>query len=133
MTVLNDTYKGWYNGFSMEERRAVNPLMRAARMNGTLNAPRQCSVCDVVQSKIAPIRMEWHLEDYRNYLQPYSLCHRCHWALHARFERPQRWTRLIARYSCDCWFQKLTMDPLSKGRSFDLTYPTGLPANSRER
>lgn len=127
MTKSEDPYKGWYNGFSMEERRVVNPLLRAARAVGTLKAPYQCSICGVVQSKVSPIRMEWHLEDYRDYLRPYAICHGCHWALHARFSQPHRWMRLVSKCHYDSWVHKLTMDPMSKCRPFDVTYPVGIP------
>lgn len=74
-----DEFAGWYNGFTMAERRAANPLLRAARAAGHLNAPQECSICGVVQSTVAPIRLEWHIEDYRNHLRPYAICHGCHW------------------------------------------------------
>ena len=121
-----DPYKGWYNGFSMAERRAVNPLLRAARAEGSLEAPETCSICSVAQSVSAPIRMEWHLEDYRDYRRPYAICHRCHWSLHARFQQPHRWKNLIARCVDQSWTHKLTMDPVSKSRPFDETYPDGI-------
>lgn len=127
MSAADDPYKGWYNGFTMEERRSANPLLRAARAEGLLNPPTTCSVCNIRQSAVGPIRMEWHLEDYRDYLRPYSICHGCHWALHARFERPHRWARLIAQRSANSWVHKLSMDPASRGRPFDDTYPDGLP------
>lgn len=122
----DDPYKGWYNGFTMAERRAVNPLLRAARAEGLINAPHACSICGIVQSTLAPIRMEWHLEDYRDYLRPYAICHSCHRALHARFERPNRWALLVTQCSHNSWARKLTMDPASKMRPFDESYPKGL-------
>lgn len=125
-----DPYAGWYNGFTLAERRAANPLLRTARASGLLEAPKTCSVCSIVQSVAAPIRMEWHLEDYRVYLQPYAICHGCHWALHARFERPQRWAKLISQCPDNSWVHKLTTDPASKGRPFDQTYPEGLSGDS---
>ena len=127
MTETDDPYKGWYNGFTMAERRAVNPLLRAARANGFLDAPQTCSVCGIMQSAVAPIRMEWHLEDYRECLRPYAICHGCHCALHARFERPQRWAQLLIKCPHNSWPHKLTMDPATKGRTFDDIYPAGLP------
>lgn len=127
MSAADDPYKGWYNGFTMEERRAVNPLLRAARAQGLLNSPNECSICGTFQSVDAPIRMEWHLEDYRDYLRPYAICHRCHWALHSRFERPQRWQFLLATCPRDSWVRMLSMDPVSKQRPFDETYPNGVP------
>ena len=126
MTETDDPYKGWYNGFTMAERRAVNPLLRAARASGLLDAPQTCSICSIMQSAVAPIRMEWHLEDYRHYLRPYAICHSCHWALHARFDRPQRWMSLIANCRNNSWVHQLTMDPASKGMPFDDLYPDGL-------
>lgn len=127
MTEAEDPYKGWYNGFTMAERRVVNPLFRAALARGFLDAPQTCSICGIMQSAVAPIRMEWHLEDYRHYLRPYAICHSCHWTLHSRFKHPRRWARLIARHSDVNWVQNLTMDPLSKSRPFDETYPDGVP------
>jgi hypothetical protein len=129
MTTSEDPYKGWYNGFSMEERRAVNPLLRAAQVACILDAPRTCSICGTVQSNVAPIRMEWHLEDYRDYLRPYPICHNCHWVLHARFSQPNRWIQLVSKCYGDSWVHKLTMDPRSKARPFNETYPFGIPIN----
>lgn len=129
--AIKDPYNGWYNGFSLAERRAANPLLRAARLNGTLRPPAKCSICAVVRSDAAPIRMEWHLEDYRDYLRPYAICHSCHWALHARFERPHRWTQLIAKCADNTWVQKLTMERASKVRPFDETYPEGVPHDAQ--
>lgn len=126
VSATDDPYKGWYNGFSMDERRAANPLLRAARADGLIPAPSECSVCGTLQSDMTPIRMEFHLEDYRDYLRPYAICHSCHWSLHARFERPHRWLKLIAKCREDSWVQKLTMDPFSKCRAFDETYPFGI-------
>lgn len=131
MSAADDPYKGWYNGFTMTERRAANPLLRAARAEGLLDAPLECSICGIVQSATAPVRIEFHLEDYRDYLRPYTICHSCHWALHARFERPRRWKQLIAGCSSDCWVHSLTMDSTSRGRPFDETYPEGLIINMR--
>lgn len=127
MSATDDPYKGWYNGFSMEERRAANPLLRAARAGGLLAAPNECSICGIVQCAVTPIRLEFHLEEYRDYLRPYAICHSCHGKLHTRFERPHRWTQLIAKCRDNSWVQKLTMDPASKARPFDETYPEGVP------
>lgn len=131
MSVADDPYKGFYNGFSMAERRATTPLLRAARAAGVLGVPSVCSICSIVQSTVAPFRMEWHLEDYRDYLQLYAICHSCHRSLHARFEQPRRWARLIAKHPDVRWVQKLTIDPASKGRPFDVTYPEGLRYEGR--
>lgn len=123
VSATDDRYKGYYNGFSMAERRATGPILRAARKAGLLGSPKECSICGVVQSLDAPLRMEWHVEDYREPLNLYAICHSCHRTLHARFEQPRRWERLIARNSDKKWVQKLTMDAASKGRPFDETYP----------
>lgn len=131
MSSSDHVYKGFYNGFSMAERRGTSPLLRAARAAGILGVPKGCSICGVVQSIVAPIRLEWHLEDYREYLNLYAICHSCHRILHARFEQPRRWARLLARHPDVSWVQKLTMDPASKGRPFDETYPDGLSYEGR--
>ena len=54
MSVADDPYKGFYNGFSMAERRATTPLLRAARAAGVLGVPSVCSICGIVQSTVAP-------------------------------------------------------------------------------
>lgn len=131
MIAADDPYKGFYNGFSMSERRATSPLLRAARAAGMLGVPSVCSICGIVQSTVAPIRLEWHVEDYREHLNLYAICHSCHRSLHARFEQPRRWARLIARHPDVSWVQKLTMDPASRGRPFDDTYPEGLSYEGR--
>lgn len=131
MTAADDPYKGYYNGFSMAERRATGPILRAARKAGRLGAPPRCSICGLAQSPVAPVRLDWHVELYREPLKLYAICHSCHRTLHARFEQPRRWARLLAKYPDVRWVQKLTMDPASKGRPFDETYPEGLSYEGR--
>lgn len=127
MTALADPYKGWYNGFSMDERRAVNPLLRAARLDGTLNTPSKCSLCNVEKSGDEPIRIDWHLEDYRDYLNPYPVCWQCHRAIHSRFDRPAAWSCFVARLPDISWGRALSLDPMSTQRPFNDTYPHGVP------
>jgi len=110
----------WYNGFSPQERRATLPIQRAAVEAGTLVLPSYCSICT------APAT-EWHDEDYRDCLNPFPTCRRCHRAIHARFDDVDRWYRFITAVSkVDQWVRQLTTDRRAIYRPFDLTYPQGI-------
>lgn len=110
----------WYNGFSPTARRAAIPIQRAAAAAGVLVLPAKCSICG------APAT-EWHDEDYRDCLNPFAVCRRCHIAVHGRFADAQRWIAFIDLYSeTDQWAWQVTIDPLSKFRQFELTYPNGV-------
>lgn len=120
----------WYNGFSPEERFATNPIQREAMRSGKLMQPIACSICGF--SNPEDLRgsgyIFLHLEDYRQPLAIHPACKKCHAALHARFRDPQRWLGIAeAAFRTGAWFTLLTMDPASQRRSFDITYPNGLP------
>ena len=71
-------------------------------------------------------RYEWHSEHYRQPLKLYSVCRRCHYAIHIRFARPAYWATLIATLDPDGWFQRLQLDRDTLTRPFDLSYPHGV-------
>jgi hypothetical protein len=113
-----------YNGFGSEERLAAGRVIQAAIRDGLLARPSQCSVCRVEHKSGA--RLFCHLEDYRQPLAVYPICGRCHFFLHARFREPERWRGFLAGMPAG-WFKLLTLDPKSRMRPFDETYPEGLP------
>ncbi len=126
----------WYNGFSPEQRGAVTPIQNAAVRSGKLIKPTICSICGFSDPTDPKGRgyIFMHLEDYRTPLNILPACKRCHAALHARFDRPGPWLRILAVNSKpDCWFAGLSMDPGSQRAPFDETYPEGIPPTIRSR
>lgn len=119
-----------YNGFSWAERCAVTPVQNAAIREGRLIRPTVCSICGDARSE-RPQGRDYrflHTEDYRRPLDIYPLCKADHAALHARFDDPARWQRVIERHGRPgAWFMLLSNDPASQYRPFDETYPEGLP------
>lgn len=123
---------GWYNGWSLEERRATLTIQKAAIASGELARPTTCSICRCSGSRDwrADDAVWLHDEDYADPLSAYAVCRRCHRTLHERFEHPEPWLALVGRYGNggEQWFELLTMDPASQRRPFRDTYPAGLPA-----
>jgi len=119
----------FYNGWSPEERRATLPIQRAALKAGEMASPERCSICGFDGSSMEDgNRLELHDERYDEPLSAYPICRRCHRILHARFERPARWKRLVAEFGDGSkWFEYLSLDPQSQWRPFDETYQNGFP------
>jgi hypothetical protein len=122
---------GWYNGWSPEERTATNPVQQAAIRSGRQPRPTSCSVCGCFGNKAdwRAIDAVWfHNERYDRPLDVYPICRRCHWTLHSRFDDPQPWLDLVARYGRGgTWFELLSLDPRCRFQPFAQTYPEGLP------
>lgn len=126
--------RGWYNGFSWNQRRAVTPIQNAAVMSGELIRPTVCSICSFTDPGDPKGRgyIFAHLEDYRTPLDILPACKRCHHVLHARFSKPDAWLTIVAEhYRAGAWFTLLTMRPEDMLRPFDDIYPVGLPALER--
>lgn len=122
-----------YNGFSHGERVATIPIQKQAAAEGRFRFPTVCSICGF--SDPAKYRTTGyvfaHLEDYRRPLECHPCCRKCHATLHARFREPDPWRRLVTRRSANSvWIAWLTLDPASQLRSFDVTYPQGIPPAS---
>lgn len=120
---------GWYNGWSPEERLATVPIQKAAIASGELARPTRCSICGVQGNRNwrADDAVWLHDENYADPLSAYAACRRCHRLLHNRFEAPQAWLALIAEHAWGRqWFEELSMDPESRYRPFNETYPAGL-------
>lgn len=71
-------------------------------------------------------RYEWHSEVYRQPLKLYSICRRCHYAIHIRFARLAYWVTLLGTLDPDGWFQRLRLDRETLMRPFDVSYPEGV-------
>lgn len=109
---------------------ATNAIQNAALRDGCLIRPDTCSICEFSSPTELNGRgyIYLHLEDYRRPLAPLPVCKRCHPILHARFRDPEPWLRILRQnWQAGRWFTLLTMDPESQTRSFDETYPDGLP------
>jgi hypothetical protein len=121
---------GWYNGFSMYERRKVIPIRRELVRRGLAKDPDTCSICGL-HDPGGPGRrstIHAHHEDYREALMIHPVCGSCHYLLHTRFRHPDRWRRRVNEYHQDgAWFSELTMDVTAMFRPFQETYPEGLP------
>lgn len=105
----------YYNGFSPKER-------------GAWKAPlRHLSTCCSVCGRGPGCSLVWHAEDYRTHDSSFTVCKRCHYAIHIRFRRPDYWRGYISRLDPAGWFQNLSVDPQSLLRPFDQTYPRKLP------
>ncbi len=116
--------QGYYNGWSLEERRATIPIQHEAMKTGEMPRPERCSICSCTASTRP---LEWHDENYSEPLKAFPVCRRCHRTLHLRWEQPARWLRLLEKVSApDCWARRLTLDPASQWRPFDETYPDGV-------
>lgn len=124
-----------YNGFSWAERCAVTPIQNKALSEGRLKRPTMCSICLDDRSEYPKGRdyRFLHTEDYTQPLVIYSACKRCHAALHARFNDPERWMAVAkANWRQGAWFTRLSMDPTSQFQPFDITYPIGFTSLSGE-
>ena len=119
-----------YNGFSWRERCAVTPLQNAAIRSGKLIRPTVCCICGDSRDQ-HPKGRDYrflHTEDYRKPLSIYPCCKPCHAALHARFEDPARWQRVVSAHGQSAgWILALSLDPMSQWRPFDQIYARGLP------
>lgn len=110
-----------YNGFSPAERRVAGDAARRARDAGKLPPLMPCSMC----GRRRP-NNQLHSEDYRPPHRLYSLCRRCHYAVHIRFTHPAYWSALLTTLGPDGWFHQLRLDPETLTRPFDQSYPTGV-------
>lgn len=116
-----------YNGFTWEERIAVNAVQRTRRRRDN---PTVCSI----SGYSAPHDLKGsgyiftHLEDYRRALEWLPVGKRAHRLLHARFTNPREWFDFVAaNYVHGAWWTMLVMSPIQCGRQFDRCYPVGLP------
>ena len=117
-----------YNGFTWSERCAATPIQNAALRAGRIVRPTVCSICLDPRSAYPKGRdyRFLHSEDYRVPLTFYSACKKCHAALHARFDNPERWEHILLAFGGPSdWFIALSMNPSSQWQPFDVTYPTG--------
>jgi hypothetical protein len=122
-----------YNNFSWAERRATIPVQNAALRDGRLIRPTVCCICGDDRDAFPQGRdyRFLHLEDYRRPLDIYPVCKGDHAALHARFDDPGRWEKVIRAHSRPGeWFTLLSLDPASQETPYDITYPRGLPPPS---
>lgn len=119
-----------YNGFSWSERCTATPIQNAALRAGLIIRPTVCSICLDARSA-HPQGRDYrflHSEDYRLPLVFYPVCKPCHAAVHARFDNPDRWERILRAHGrIREWYVALTMDPQSQWQPFEVTYPAGLP------
>ena len=132
--VASPPRRNWqvpYNGFSWAERCAATPIQNAALRTGQLIRPTVCCICGDDRSA-HPQGRDYrflHTEDYRKPLLIHPVCKTHHAALHARFDDPDRWERVINRYgSPNSWFLALSLDPASQWQPFEQTYPHGVPS-----
>ena len=112
-----------YNGFTSAEREAAGRVIAKAIAAGKVSKPRRCSICCVWDA--ATRRIQCHLEDYRKPLEFYPVCGSCHYCLHRRFSDPSAWHYLVENSEAQ-WCKGLTMNPHSRLRPFDETYPSGI-------
>lgn len=85
-----------YNGFTGPERDAAQSWLRSEWKAGRLARPKRCCACGTEHGRI-----DAHAEDYsRPYAagktDEYHLCVRCHYQVHARLKRPERWRVFLA-------------------------------------
>lgn len=124
--------RGWYNGWSWNQRRAVTPIQNAAVRSGELIRPTVCSICAFSDPANLDGRgyVFMHLEDYSDPIgSVLPACKRCHYALHARFWKPGLWLGIVRRNGPpESWFAALSLDPHDMLRPFGETYPHGIPS-----
>lgn len=81
-----------YNGFSPAQRNAIGPHLQERRNNGIEWHRPQCDACGAGETS-------GHSEDYSAPYGPhigaYTLCRKCHHAVHTRERYPQNWTRKL--------------------------------------
>lgn len=116
-----------YNGFTWDERIAVNPVQRTRRRHDN---PLVCSISgySAPHDPKGSGYMFTHLEDYRRPLEWLPVGKRAHRLLHARFVNPRDWFDFVAEhYVHGAWWTMLVMSPVQCARPFDRCYPQGLP------
>lgn len=96
-----------YNGFVHAERVRGWQLVNLLVELGQIDKPRQCAISGVTQ------RLGFHSESYYSWA-PHVLCQPIHMALHRRFQKPDEWRRIVARYSKSGaeWFATLSPTPV---------------------
>lgn len=136
---MRPAHRPWetaYNGWSWEERCAINPIQNAMFRSGQLLRPTICSICGLSD----PARINTrgyvfaHTERYDRPDLIWPACKNCHAALHARFRDPARWQRVLRTLGRPGdWFTTLSLDPASQWRPFWETYTDGLPSPALPR
>lgn len=125
--------RGWYNGWSWNQRRTVTPIQNAAVRAGKLIRPTVCSICGFSDpaNLDGPGYIFMHLEDYGDPIGGVlPACKRCHYALHARFWKPALWLRIVQAHGRPAaWFLDLTMSPSDMRRPY--RNPTAAVTRSR--
>lgn len=110
-----------YNGFSPEERRRGDRILKKAIKEGKIPDPmtQPCAMCGQTKG----IR-HYHCEDYspENILQDATvLCWRCHMMLHTRFWHPKSWHK----YMTEVVFHHKQYPPVYRGNDWgqlDINY-----------
>lgn len=92
-----------YLGYSGQQRVAAWQRIWVARRLGLMPAPTCCSICRRLTA-----RGQYHNEDYSRPLDAKPVCPRCHFAVHLRFNAPERWNALVLTFATPgCWFENL--------------------------
>jgi hypothetical protein len=106
-----------YNGFTHVERVRGWQLIMWRIDNGW--AERGATCC--ISGDTAMPRL--HSENYYS-LDPYTLNHSIHMALHQRFNRPEAWQRIVDEYSITGteWFAQLSFEPFDLAAELRATH-----------
>ena len=104
---------GWktpapYNGATGAERVLGWQKIRIAELLGLLSPRGRCSGC----GNVAEHR---HTEIYQRALFSLGACRACHFQVHRRFARPERWRDFLAeRVEPQSWFRSFPVAPLTR-------------------
>lgn len=96
-----------YNGFVHEERVRGWQVIMFLVDNGLLTKPTVCCISGRTD------RIVFHSENYFT-PAPYALNQSIHLALHRRFNAPDSWRAIAARYAAtgEEWFARLSLTPV---------------------
>ena len=110
----------WYNGYSPEERSAMD---RAVGPPSAKAPP--CAICGDGK----PLKMQTHAEDYStpyrwNPPAAYPVCIRCHSRLHSRFRNPPAWKSFLEVLRRGWYAREVSSEDLNRLARLGATYPS---------
>lgn len=98
----------YYNGFSPAQRMKAYNWLKTQWAEGTRITRGSCDACGQDEG-IIEAHSEDYSEPYGDHIGKYTLCFRCHMAVHCRFRSAGMFTRY-----CDSISQGLVFEPFYK-------------------
>ena len=83
-------------------------MLRVGQQLGLFERAPTCSVCEVAEAAAD------HQEIYSRPFASMAVCRSCHFAIHRRFDAPERWQHFVLRHPSSNWVHSLKREELCR-------------------